>query len=136
MIMQWLQRTWRTARQYAVEPDRRRVVLLWLLLLSLAPFAIEIILLADLIGIELAMAFLAYYVKAVLAEWQAAWRRFRCNVRQSFLWLSHHSVGQLKTWLLHSSCSLLVLVFTGSALWAMLLWYPVVILGQHTPSVV
>ena len=46
-------------------------VLLWSLLLCIAPFALEMVILADVMGIEIAMAFFAYYLKDAVMISQA-----------------------------------------------------------------
>lgn len=108
-------------------------VLLWLLLLSIAPFAIEILFLADIVGIELAMAFFAYYLKDMGLIWQARMQTFRAGVGAGFRCITSHAIGQPRFLLQHCAMSLTYFVLSGSLIWALLVWYPIVMMGGSLP---
>ena len=96
----------------------------WALILLISPFAFEFLLLADVIGVEAALAFLFVYLKAIrdsyeqrlervrsilLAELERPIRRLQCLKRSYALGVA-------------SSC--LVLWVSGSLIFSLMFWLP------------
>lgn len=128
------QRASAVASSYILEPKKRRILLLWLLLLCIAPFAIEIVFLADLIGIELAMSFLFYYAKSLYFSVYQRWLDFRGLCSESLKAIANHSVSEPKIFCVNACYSAILFLVTGSSVWALLAWYPVVVFGfQSSP---
>ncbi|BFM10538.1 hypothetical protein R50072_06910 [Simiduia litorea] len=112
--------------------DKRfwKKVLLWSLLLCVAPFAVEIVFLADVVGIEMALAFCAYFLKDTLLIWQTRLRSFRSGVSAGFACIALHAIGQPSCFVQHWLLSAAYFVLSGSLIWAILVWYPIVMMGS------
>ena len=98
---------------------------LWLLLLTLAPFAIEIIILADLVGIELAMAFVAYWARDTWTHALARWQRLCDAVAAAGVALAMSLPFERRSFSVLCSFTL-VMVALGLPAMGLLGWYPMV----------
>lgn len=122
--MRWIQALQDTVQS----PGFWRRAALWALLLCLAPFAIEIIIMADLIGIELAMAFVAYWGRDLWAQWLARWDRWVAFCNESCLILASHCQFERRNFLVLCGFSV-ALVVLGSPLLASAGWLPLMVLA-------
>ena len=96
----------------------------WLLIILIAPFAFEILLLADIVGVEAALAFLFVYLKALRDSYKERIEGMRSILLTGFR-RPMHKLRFLKisySYGVVSSC--LLLWVTGSILLSVSFWIP------------
>ena len=106
----------------------KRIGLVTIFLL-LAPLMPEIALLADFVGIELALTFLVMWL---VSNWQLVVhfvRRLKTEIIEIYLILLTAYVFRPKVYFSHVSMSVLILVVSGSVLASTLLWTPAVVMS-------
>ncbi|MBO6564540.1 MAG: hypothetical protein JJ956_07340 [Pseudomonadales bacterium] len=95
-----------------------------LVFLALAPFSIEIVLIADVAGIEFAVTFMAVYYRAVFADLVERWWRFKNRFSERLGKLAELVLFQPSSYGLTATASCLIIVLTGSTLVACSVWLP------------
>ena len=107
-----------------------RTILLCLALIAVAPIFSEILFIANIVGVEVAFAFLLLLLKDIklnILVWVGEIKSFTST---SLKILSNHPVFQPRIYLVHVSASFLVLFFSGVLAYSVVVWYPVVLLGS------
>ncbi len=97
----------------------------------IAPFAMEFIILAEMVGIEALILSFAYYYKSSLTLLVHNWRRLQQSIYDFFQYLSSLYMFQPKSCLVHGSASFVILFFSGSIILSFYLWVPVMIMSSH-----
>lgn len=95
-----------------------------LVFLALAPFSIEIVLIADVAGIEFAVTFMAVYYRAVFADLVERWWRFKNRFNERLGKLAELVLFQPRSYGLTATASCLIILLTGSTLVACSVWLP------------
>lgn len=111
-----------------------KTILLWCLIIALAPFFIEAIFLANLFGAEVTIGFLALLFNGYKSSINYKIQRFKEISKEtanavSYI-IAHHPAFQTNFYLMHSTLSLLSLLFLGSLTYAILVWYPILLIGD------
>ena len=105
----------------------------WLLLALLAPFAIELVLLADIVGAEAALLFLFVYLKASIIAIKERYFLFKHIVLHALRATPNQDVFPKKAYILNVTCSFIALWITGSLLVSIVLWVPsIYMLAQYS----
>ena len=111
-----------------------RTILLWSILLAFTPLFVEILFVANIVGVEVAFAFLLLIIKDIYA-------RFRYRVQQakeflagSYQIILNHPICQTNIYLFHSTLSVAVLFFSGSLAFSVLIWYPIILSAPYGNS--
>ena len=96
----------------------------WILIILIAPFAFEILLLADIVGVEAALAFLFVYLKALRDSYKERLEGVRSILLAGFQRPAHklRFLRTSYTYGVVSSC--LLLWVTGSILLSVTFWVP------------
>jgi hypothetical protein len=109
--------------------DKWKMIGLVVLLLVLAPFLPEILLMADIVGLELAIAFLFYYLRSYWYLVLHFFRRLKTELVEVYWILVRCYLFRPKVYYSHVSVSLLILLVTGSTVVSMLIWAPAVLMS-------
>lgn len=109
--------------------EQKRALLFWIIVILISPIAVEAIFLADLLGAELAVGFLWFFVKDMLITWEARWANFKLEFSSSLLAMSKHNAASPKYFAIHYFFSFITLAVTGYLFYVLLIWYPIVIFG-------
>lgn len=114
--------------------ENYKTILWWCLIIALAPFFIEAIFLANLFGAEVTIGFLALLFNGYRSSINYKIQRFKEISKEtanaiSYI-IAHHPAFQTNVYLMHSTLSLLSLLFFGSLSYAIFVWYPILIFGD------
>lgn len=115
--MKWIKKNYRT-------------VLLWLILIAVAPVFAEILFIANIVGVEVAFAFLLLLLKDMKQNTIYFIHRLKSFMKEAVNILQNHPIFQINVYFAHSALSVLMLAFTGSLAFSILIWYPA-ILGSY-----
>jgi len=96
-----------------------------LVLLVIAPFAFEILILADFVGVEFAVTFMLFYFRNSAEDFIQKCYHVKHDLIRSIDALSAQFIFQPKNYLFHASASCLVLVLLSSTFFACALWMPI-----------
>lgn len=99
-------------------------ILFIMIILAVAPFALEIVLLADVAGAEFAVFFLIYYLKTTAYMIYERWLEFKRSVLAVCALLAELYLFRPRVFATHLGASSLLLVLTSSALLCCLMWLP------------
>lgn len=99
-------------------------ILFVLIILAVAPFAMEVVLLADVAGAEFAVFFLIYYLKTTAYALLERWLEFKRNVLAICKLLAELYLFRPRVMASHFAASSMILVLTSSALLCCMLWLP------------
>lgn len=106
-------------------------ILFWAIVLAIAPFFVEIVLVANLMGAEFALFFAAFYYKEIARLLSRKWLEFREEFVVSINILSDTLPDRPVFLASHSIGSFVLLGATGSLVFVFLSWYWVVfVLGM------
>ncbi len=114
------------------EPDKstlKQVVYL-LVLLALAPFAIEFVVLADFVGLEFAFTFMLLYFRNLYEDLVKKWWRFKTRFENGFDELIGLCMFQPRTYSLTATTSCIVMFITGTTLVACAIWLPAILMSS------
>ncbi len=95
----------------------------------LVPFTFELVITADLLGLEALVVFLLYQSRNVLLGASAKYAELKDNARVTLILLASMYLFQPKVYLGHAAGSGLILIMTCSALLAFALWMPAIYLS-------
>lgn len=101
-----------------------------LLLLAVAPFAIEFLFIADFVGVEFAVTFMLLYFKTAFFELVEKWWRFKTDFKNQIYSISQLAMFQPRMYGVTSTATCLVVVLTGTTLAACTLWIPALIMSS------
>lgn len=99
-------------------------ILFVMIILAVAPFALEVVLLADVAGAEFAVFFLIYYLKTTAYMIYERWLEFKRNVLAMLTLLAELYLFRPRVFVSHLGASSLLLLLTSSALLCCLMWLP------------
>ncbi|MGI9278262.1 MAG: hypothetical protein ACR2PX_01335 [Endozoicomonas sp.] len=105
-------------------------VLLWCLVLSIAPFFIEIVFIADVLGAEVAIGFLILLLKDFYHTFWIRVQQYKAILKSIVRLIELHPVSQTHVYVFHTTASVVFLLVTGSMLYSMAVWYPIALLGH------
>lgn len=109
--------------------DKWKKIAIVVLFLLVLPFLPEMMLMVDIVGIEIAITFLVFYLKH---HWQLVWHylhRLKAELIEIYCILTHAYLFQPKVYFSHVSVSVLILVVTGSTVFSTLIWTPAVFMS-------
>ena len=109
--------------------DNYRIILLWLILLAVAPLFVEILFIANMMGVEVAFGFLLLVLKDLYDHWQYRVQRIKDFLSASVQIIQYHPMFQITIYCFHVTVSVLVLFVSGSMACSVLVWYPIVLSG-------
>ena len=105
----------------------------WVAIILIAPFAIEILLIVDVVGAEAALASLFLYGKAALASLRTRFTLARSAVLAFIRATPGQDLFSRKVVVLNSAFAVVAWFVTGSLLASAVLWLPsLALLAQHT----
>ena len=110
-----------------------RTILLWLVLIAVAPVFAEILFIANIVGVEVAFTFLLLLLKDIKLNILVWIDEIKRSTSASLKILQSHAIFQLRTYLVHASASILILLFSGALAYSVMVWYPMVLFGS-TPT--
>lgn len=99
-------------------------ILYVMIILAVAPFAMEVVLLADVAGAEFAVFFLIYYAKTAAYRIYEQWLEFKHSFLSVCYLLADLYFFRPRILASHLAASSVILVLTSSALLCCLLWFP------------
>lgn len=99
-------------------------ILYVLILLAVAPFALEVVLLADVAGAEFAVLFLIFYAKTTAYALYERWLALRQSLLAVCSLLAELYLFRPRVLASHLAASSLLLAHTSSALLCCMLWLP------------
>ena len=108
-----------------------KTVLLWLILLAVAPLFVEILFIANIVGAEVAFLFLLLVIKDIYENYQYRALRIKQFLFAVVQIIQNHPICQTNIYLFHVMASVVVLFFSGSMVYSVLVWYPIVLLGNN-----
>ncbi|WP_448550173.1 hypothetical protein [Thalassotalea fusca] len=99
--------------------------ILFVVAISIAvPFAPELIVLADLGGIELVLSFLVLYYKPLLLRLDAVYRKVKAEFYIGISGIKYSAMSQPKVFTIQAAFSCIALMFTGSFIYAAVFFMP------------
>ncbi len=99
-------------------------ILFILIILAVAPFALEVVLLADVAGAEFAVFFLIFYLKTSAYAIFERWLEFKSVILAVCSLLAALYLFKPRVLASHLAASSLILALTSSALLCCLFWLP------------
>ncbi|MEM1404661.1 MAG: hypothetical protein AAGG55_15090 [Pseudomonadota bacterium] len=100
-------------------------------LLLLAPFALEVVLVAEVLGAEVALMFLLLYLKDQWRVVEARITGLQNSLTSTLVIVSGHAVANPRVFYVHALMSLLLFAATGSIFYPTAVWYPLATLGSN-----
>jgi hypothetical protein len=116
--MKWMKKNYKT-------------VLLWLIILAVAPLFVEILFIANIVGAEIAFGFLLLLIKDIYENWQYRVQRIKEFLSVVSQIIQNQPMFQINIYLFHVTASVVVLFFSGSMVYSILVWYPIVLFGNQ-----
>jgi hypothetical protein len=95
-----------------------------MVILAVAPFALEVVLLADVAGAEFAVFFLIYYLKTTAYMILERWLEFKRSVLAVCSLIAELYFFRPRILASHFAASSLLLLLTSSLLFSCLMWLP------------
>lgn len=95
-----------------------------MIILAIAPFALEVVLLADVAGAEFAVFFAIYYLKSTAYIVFERWLEFKRSVISICTLLTEIYLFRPRVMISHLAASSLLLLLTSSVLLSCLMWLP------------
>lgn len=108
-----------------------KTVLIWLILLAVAPLFLEILFVANILGAEVAFGFLLLVIKDIYENWQYWVLRIKQFLSADVQLIQNHPICQTNIYLFHAAASVVVLFFSGPMVYSVIVWYPIVLLGNN-----
>ena len=113
--------------RFRITKKKLKVIFFWLIILSIAPVFIEVLLVAQLMGSEFALFFFAYYYKEILKVSKEKFHTIKNEIQQAFSILAKTPLGIADNINSHTVFSVAIFVVSGSFMYVLLAWYPLVI---------
>ena len=107
-----------------------KTILIWLVLLAVAPLMLEILFIANMMGAEVAFGFLLLFIKQIYENWQAHLHQAKALLKAAYQIIQAHPICQTNIYIFHVCLSMAVLFFSGSMAYSVLVWYPVTLLNS------
>ena len=105
-------------------------ILLWLVLIAIAPVFMEVLFFANIMGAEVAFGFFLLLIKDIYQNWRYRVQQLRSSLICAFKIIQNHPMCQLNIYFFHVSLSFIALFFCGSIAYSILIWYPIVMSGS------
>ncbi|UHQ53693.1 MULTISPECIES: hypothetical protein [Microbulbifer] len=117
-----------------IKPGRHqiRAILFWSIVILIAPFAVEVVMLAELAGAEFAIGFLLLYLKQSMLQLRERLLRLKATLTNVAGLLNSHIVFNERVFYPHAGLSLTVVAIGAPLLYVALIWYPVIAAGSWT----
>lgn len=109
-------------------------ILYIMIILAIAPFALEVVLLADVAGAELAVLFSIYYLKSTSYIVLEHWLKLKRNVTAACTLLAELCFFRPRIMVTHLAASSLLLLLTSSLLLSCMMWLPPLYLSSGLVS--
>lgn len=109
--------------------EKLRSLLFLAILIVIAPFALELVFVAEVLGSEVAVLFLLLFLKE---QWRQIEARLDLLGRKGSALLhivSAHAVASPRVFYVHAAASVVLLTTTGSLFYVTALWYPLAVFG-------
>lgn len=110
--------------------EQGRKILFWCILLCIAPFALEVVIMAEFVGAELALYFLTVYIRDLYFSIKAKLIELHIFVREIILILNSHPAFNPKVYSAHATTSMALVLFGMPLMYVAVVWYPVIITGH------
>lgn len=114
--------------------QNRKAIFYWCIILAIAPLFVEIILIAQIMGAETAVAFLLLLLRELRLNWQVRLYQINQLFASCIKIIQNHPICQANVYFCHVTGSVVALVVTGSLTYSVLVWYPVAIIGDKVMS--
>ena len=101
-----------------------------LLLLAVAPFAIEFLFMAEFVGAEFAVTFMLYYFRNAYYEFVHRVLEFKYRLVEGFDNVIQLAIFQPRLCGVSATASCIVIILTGSTLVACTLWLPAMFMSS------
>ncbi|WP_428818659.1 hypothetical protein [Microbulbifer sp. MCCC 1A16149] len=115
-----------------ISKDQWKLILFWSILILIAPFAIETVMLAELAGAEFAIGFLLLYLKQSIMFAREKIAQIQLSIESMASMLSRHTAFRERHFLSHAGLSLVVIATGTPVFYAAIVWYPVLLTGTYT----
>ncbi len=102
----------------------------FLLLLAVAPFAFEFILIADFVGVEFAATFMLLYFRNAFEAYVIRWWQLKTELRENIYPLSQSFLFQPGAYGVSATATCLLVVLSGSTFVAFSLWLPAIAMNS------
>jgi len=109
-------------------------ILYIMIILAIAPFALEFVLLADVAGAEFAVLFLFYYLKTTAYAVLERWLEFKRSLLAVCALLAELYCFKPRIFASHIAASSLLLLVTSSLLFSCMMWLPPLFLSSGVVS--
>lgn len=109
--------------------EQLRKALFVLALLAIAPFAIELIFVAEIVGAEVTVLFFLLFLRDQYRSLKDRWHEFVLEIAAVSAIATTHAVANPRYFYPHVIASFCLFFVTGSTFYLLALWYPVTILG-------
>ncbi|CAM3805810.1 hypothetical protein [Parendozoicomonas haliclonae] len=110
-----------------------RAIIAWCIILMIAPFFIEIIIVADVLGAEVAVSFFVLLFNDYKNRFILKLHQAKEIFKTLCLIIQQHPIAQGHIYGFHLVMSVACVLMTGSVIYATAVWYPILILGQQSP---
>ena len=105
----------------------KNAIMCWVVILAVAPFFMEVLFFANIVGAEATVGFLIllfneYKTNYELRKYQIT--QFCTSLMQV---IQNHPIGQANTFCIIAISSFIAIVFTGSMTYTILVWYPIIL---------
>ncbi len=101
-----------------------------LVLLAVAPFAIEFLFMAEFVGAEFAVTFMVYYFRNAYFELVHRFLEFKYRLEAGFDNVIQLAMFQPRLCGVSATASCVVIILTGSTLLACSLWFPAMLMSS------
>lgn len=115
-----------------ITKSQLRLVIFWSLVILVAPFALETVMLAELAGAEFAIGFLLLYLKQsmlALRDKVARLKRYLGSIAEIS---ANHLAFSERQFLSHAGFSLAAIALGSPIFFTAVIWYPVLVTGTYT----
>ena len=111
------------------DKKKLRGLLFLVILVAIAPIAIELVFVSQILGAEVAVLFFLAFLKDQWQIIEARWERFKEEMFSTLAIISAHAISSPKVFYVHASVSIILFAVTGSIFYLCAVWYPVVLFG-------
>jgi len=115
-----------------ITKDQWKLILFFSIIILIAPFAIETVMLAELAGAEFAIGFLLLYLKQSILIARQKIAQFITSIENIASMLSRHTAFREGHFLSHAGLSLVVIAIGTPVFYVAIVWYPVLLAGTYT----
>jgi len=108
--------------------EQKRVIFFWIVVILIAPFAFEVLFLAEILGAETAVFFVLYYAKDLWGRVKEKWLWFKAELICCISILLTFGISSPRNITAKYAISLAFFVVTGSFFYSVLALYPAIML--------